>query len=185
MAESRNREGVAYGLNVFAQIVHGREAAVRETIESLPLGEESPLARLGNVHFARLQIFDQPVNQGPTQRPDKLKSAYLVLTATFDGELDPFLDAICARIGPDADSWWGSCRGYPGTADPLAFRAWIRHNKVDNALFTRPFPQATVEHVHESLALRDRVVAFAVEAQRLDAATLRDRFVETFGGVGA
>ena len=41
-------------------------------------------------------------------------------------------------------------------------------------------PTASVAEVRESLALRERVIDFAVEAQGLDAAALQARFLAEF-----
>ena len=94
-----------------------------------------------------------------------------MFTSTIDGDLDPYLDAICARIGAGGDEWWGRCVGYPGRADRAAFRrvrarAPGRHRPVPvGDTRTRPCAE-----VREALALRERVIDFAVEAQGLDAA---------------
>jgi hypothetical protein len=183
MSERRNRVGGAYALTVFTPIIAGHEDELRAHIDNLPVGPDSPLARLDRLHVARIQIFDELVYQGPPQKPDRLTAKQLLFTSTFDGDLDHYLDAICERIGPDADRWWGHCVGYPGTADRDAFRRYIRRHKVDTSLVASAFPHATVTQVRESLAVRERVAAFAAEAQHLDAATLRERFVAAFGGV--
>ncbi|HEY5058404.1 MAG TPA: hypothetical protein VII51_05250 [Gaiellaceae bacterium] len=180
MGESRNRFGTAYALTVFTPILPGQTDEVRSIIEAVPRGEAGPFARLEQVHFTRLQIFDQLVYQGAPQKPDRLKSAYLVFTASFDGALDPFLDALCERIPAEADSWWSHCVGYPGTADRAAFKRYIQHNKVHTSLFGVAYPTASVADVRESLALRERVLDFAVAAQGLDAAALQERFRQTF-----
>ena len=44
-------------------------------------------------------------------------------------------------------------------------------------------PGATVQDVVESLALRERVVAFAAAAQGLEAGALRERFLASFADV--
>ena len=80
MGDSRNRTGTAYALSVFTAIIPGHEEDVRRTIEELPRGEDAPIARLGTVHTSRLQIFDDLVYQGAPQKPDELKSSYLVFT---------------------------------------------------------------------------------------------------------
>ena len=118
-----NRIGTAYGLTVFTPIVPGHEEAVRDTIERLPRGEDGPFSRLEQLHFARLQIFDQLVHQGPSQRPDRLRDAYLVFTASFNGARDEFLDAVAVRMPVEADSWWSHCVAYPGAADPRGLHA--------------------------------------------------------------
>ena len=53
-------------------------------------------------------------------------------------------------------------------------------SQVDTGLFQSAIPDATVGEVREALALRERVIDFAVEAQGLDAAALQERFRSTF-----
>lgn len=183
MAEYRNRVGGVYALTVFTPILHGHEDELRAHLEALPVGAESPLARLDDLHLSRIQIIDALVDQGPPHRRETLKRSHLLFTSTVDGDLDPYLEAICERIGPDADGWWGHCDGYPGTADPAAFRRYIRAHKVDTNLLGVANPGATVRDVRQSLALRERVVDFAAEVQGLEAAALRERFLATFGDV--
>jgi hypothetical protein len=183
MAEYRNRVGGVYALTVFTPILAGHEDELRAHLDALPVGAESPLARLDRLHLSRIQIFDELVDQGAPHRRETLKSHHLLFTSTVDGDLDPYLDAICERIGPEADGWWGHCLGYPGTADRAAFKAYIRAHKVDTGLLAVANPGATVQDVRESLALRERVVDFAADAQGLDAPTLRERFLAAFGDV--
>jgi hypothetical protein len=183
MAEYRNRVGGVYALTVFTPILPGHEDALRAHLAAMPIGEESPLARLDQLHLSRIQIFDALVDQGPPHRPETLKRAHLLFTSTVDGDLDPYLDAICERIGTEADGWWGHCDGYPGSADRAAFKRYVRAHKVDTNLLAVANPGATVRDVRDSLALRERVVDFAADAQGLDAATLRERFLATFADV--
>lgn len=184
--EFRNRVGGAYALTVFTAILPGHTEPLRELIETMPREDKSPLARLSRLHLSRIHIFDELVHQGPKQRPDRLNQPYLVFTSTVDGhDLDPYLDEICDRIPAEADSWWGHCVGYPGTADRAAFKRYIRHNKVDTSLFASAHPNATVQEIHRALALREQLVDFAIEAQGLDAAELQQRFLRTFAGAAA
>jgi hypothetical protein len=176
MGESRNRVGGAYALTTMAPLIAGREDAAQAYVDALPLGPDSPLARIEQLHLSRIQVFRELVYQGAPQVPTELRSSYLVFTSSFDGALDPYLDALAERV-PEADEWWGHCVEYPGRADRAAFRAWIRARKVDTNLFASAYPKATVQDVREALALRDRVVAFAADAQGLDPAALRQRFL--------
>lgn len=181
MPGSRNEIGGAYALTVFTPILPGHEDAVQAVIESLPVGADSPLARLDGLHFSRLQIFRELVHQGEKQRKrDPLRSSQLVFTSTFDGELDPYLDAICALLGADADAWWEHCAGYPGTADRTAFKRYIRDHQADTSLFASAHPNASVARVRESVELRDRIVDFAADAQGLGAADLQASFRARF-----
>ncbi|WP_028058757.1 hypothetical protein [Candidatus Solirubrobacter pratensis] len=176
MAEYRNRVGQAYGLTTFASIDPRFVDEVQAYIDGLPLGPESPLARLEQLHLSRIQIFRELVDQGGGHEVDVLEAPQLVFTSSFDGDLDRYLDAICDRV-PEADTWWGHCTGYPGRSDKAAFRAWIRAHRLDAQLFASAYPDATVQDVRSALALRERIVAFAAETQGLDAAALQQRFL--------
>src|SRR3954454_6418532 len=168
ISELGNRRGSAYALTTFARLLPGTADELEAYLEALPVGGESPFARLPMLHIARVQIFRALVHQGPKQRhTDVLENAHLVFTSTIDGELDPYLDALAERV-PEADEWWGRCAGYPGRADRAAFRAYVRGLQVDTGLFQSAMPAAKVGEVREAVALRERVIDFAVEAQGLD-----------------
>jgi hypothetical protein len=167
-------------LTTFARVLPGKADDLEAYLADMPKGAESPFARLEMLHVARVQLFRSLVHQGPAQKhTDTLQNTHLVFTSTIDGELDPYLDALAQRV-PEADEWWGRCAGYPGRADAAAFRTWVRSKQVETSLFQSAIPHAMVGDVHEALALRERVVDFAVEAQGLDAATLQQRFRSTF-----
>ena len=176
-----NGSGDAYGLTMFSAVEAGREAALQSLLEELPLGAGSPLARLGQLHCSRLHVLRELVYQGPPQEPEPLNSAYLVFTASFDGELDRFLDDICVLMPVEADAIWGHCVGYPGTRDPAAFKRYVAHNQVHNHYFLGPYPHSTVAEVREGLALRRRVTDFAAQAQEMDGPTLQQAFGQAFG----
>jgi hypothetical protein len=168
-----NRVGVAYSLTVIAPVVAGREAEASEAIEALPA---DLLARLPNLHFSRIHVVSDLVFQGPEQRHrDHLRASHLVFTSTFDGEPAPYLEAL----RPLADTWWRFCVGYPGS-EGEAFAGWVREHQLDSSLFASAHPDATVPGVLASLALRERIVDFAIEARALDPAELQRRFRDEF-----
>lgn len=172
--------GDSYGLTTFAAIKEGEEDELARYLDLMPVGAESPLARLGQVHCSRLHILRELVYQGGHQTPEPLNSAFLIFTASFDGGLDELLHDMCAVMPNEADAIWGHCVGYPGAGDPEAFQRYVEHNQVHNHYYLSPFPNATVRDVRQSLALRDQVAAFAAEAQSMDPETLQTRFLETF-----
>jgi hypothetical protein len=168
-----NRVGVAYSLTVIAPIVAGLEDEAREALEALPA---DLLARLETLHFSRIHVVSDLVFQGPQQRHrDRLQASHLVFTSTFDGELEPYLEALRSC----ADRWWRFCVGYPG-GEGEAFVSWVREHQLDSSLFASAHPDATVPGVLESLALRERIVDFAIEARTLEAAELQRRFRDAF-----
>ena len=179
-----DQAGVARALTVFAPIVPGHEDAVRSVIDNLPRAAASPLARLPQLHFSRLQVFDHLVYQGGGQKRDRLVSNWLIFTSSYDGELDDYLDAICDRIPDAADSWWSHCVGYPGTGDRAAFKRYIRSHHRTTALFAAAYPPATVDDVREALDRRERLVDFVATTQGLDPAELQRRFVAAFAEAG-
>lgn len=172
-----NRVGCAYSLTVIAPIVAGREQEARDAIEALPVGAASPLARLGALHFSRIHVVSELVLQGPRQRwRDRLRAAQLVFTSTFDGDLAPYLDAL----RPIAGTWWRFCESYPGGDDGEKFAGWVRDHQINSSLFASAHPDATVPGVLASLALRERIIDFAVAARGLDPAELQRRFSDEF-----
>ena len=175
-----NRVGCAYSLTVVAPIVAGREEDARAAIEALPLGAASPLARLSDLHFSRIHVVSDLVHPGPRQRHrDTLRAGQLIFTSTFDGRtLDPYLEEL--RLQAEPDTWWRHCVGYPGSTDRAAFARFVRDHQVDSSLFASAHPRARVPQVLESLALRERIIDFAVEAHGLDPNELQRRFRETF-----
>ena len=56
-----NRAGCAYSLTVVASIVAGREQAARDAIAALPVGADSPLAGLRDLHFSRIHVVSELV----------------------------------------------------------------------------------------------------------------------------
>ena len=168
-----NRVGVAYSLTVIAPVATGREEEAREALEALP---PDLLRGLGTLHFSRIHVVSDLVFQGPQQRHrDHLRASHLVFTSTFDGDLEPYLEAL----RPLADTWWQFCAGYPGSAGE-AFVPWVREHQLDSSLFASAHPEATVPGVLESLDLRERIVDFAIEARALEPAELQRRFRDAF-----
>lgn len=178
-----NALGQSYAFLAITPIVAGHEIALRAHLRGLPRGEGSPLARVPRTHFGRWVIMPQPAFQGSPMHPDPFKSQYLFFSACFDGDLPSYLDDLCTLIPDEADAIWGHCAGYPtgGTRDRAAFARYLTHNQVDTEVYFAAYPQATVAKVRESLALRDQVLKFTVEAQGLDDAELQRRWQEAFG----
>lgn len=175
-----SRTGTAYALTMFARVVDGAEDVLEDYLAAMPRGDASPLARVDTLHLSRLQLFRELVFQGPAQRHrDTLRHAHLLFTATFNGELDDFLAQLAAKV-PECDDWWGRCVGYPGRADAAAFNRFVTSREVEAALFQSAMPTATVADVRAAIAVRERVLDFAIATQGLDAASLQRRFTEEF-----
>jgi hypothetical protein len=79
-----------------------------------------------------------------------------------------------------ADAIWGHCRDYPGHGDAGRFGDYMRRHQLEAALFFAAYGDQTVDDVHRNVALRRRLIDFALEAQHLDSADLKARFEEAF-----
>jgi hypothetical protein len=175
-----DRRGKAQALTLVARIVRGREEALRATLEALPDGSASPLAELPGTHFARFVIAPDLLARGGMTGPDELETSHLIFSACLDGDLPPWLDALCERIPETADEVFGACERYPGCGDPAAFARWVADNRLRTAAFTGGYLHAPLAEVREALALRKRLRTFAPRAQHMGAAELQAAFLEAF-----
>ena len=75
-----------------------------------------------------------------------------MFTSSFDGDLDTYLDLICERIGAEADTWWGHCVGYPGSADRAAFKSYIKAHQEHTNLFASAYPSGSVRYDNRDVA---------------------------------
>jgi hypothetical protein len=177
----RNTSGQVYSLTALTPIEPGHESELTGHLDTLRSGDASPLARVAGTHFARWVVIDDVVYQGGSQRRDSLKTGRLLFTSNFDGSLDAYLEAMRTGMGDDADAIWGHCTGYPGRADAARFAGWFRAHQLESALFFAAYGDQTVAQVRANLALRTRVIEFALSAQGLPADQLQARFREAFG----
>jgi hypothetical protein len=176
----RNVSGQAYALTVLTPILDGHVDALRQHLDALPEGPGSPLARVPGTHLGRWVVLEDLIHQGHGQRRDRWSASRLLFTSNFDGSRDPYLERLRTNLGDDADAIWGHCPGYPGHADATAFAGWLRAHELEAALFFAAYGAQTVEQVHANLDTRRRLIEFALEAQRLEPARLRSRFIDRF-----
>ncbi len=177
---TQNVVGQSYALTVLTPIVAGHEIALRTYLGGLSEAGGSPFRQVPRTHFARWVILPQPAFEGPPQRPDPWKSQYLIFTSCFDGDLESYLGDLCAFIGPVVDAVWQHCVAYPGSDDPAAFARYMRHNQIDTEVYFAAYPDATVQQVLESLALRDQVVKFAIATHGKSDAEIQSEWQEEF-----
>jgi hypothetical protein len=166
-----NKYGSAYGLTSLLPIERGYEDALEAHLETLdPLA--SPFGALPQAHFVRLLVIRDLVYQGPPQVPEHLEQSYLVFTASFDGELDPFLRAVVAL--PEAGEVFGHCVGF--VSEPGAFAAWVSTHAKDNGYLLTPWPFKRVEDVREALRVQEGFGELVENARGMSDAELQDAF---------
>ncbi|HTT28632.1 MAG TPA: hypothetical protein VMA77_23445 [Solirubrobacteraceae bacterium] len=178
MPLTSNTEGQMYALTVLAPIAPGEVDALEQTLANLP-HDPSPLSGLGLAHFARWVIIPD-FGKDPSRPQAEHFGPYLLFSATFDGDLEPFLEQLCVTVADDAEPIWSRCIGVPIPARGAPLKAYLRRNQVQTGLFFAAYPQATVEEVTVALALRKQTIDFAIRSQGMDAATLRQTFLDEF-----
>jgi hypothetical protein len=168
------------GLCVLAPIADGHEQALRDRLRALPTGLGSPLAGVPGTHFARWAIValedkdGQPLAEPPRQ---------LLFSAEFDGELEPYVAALCVELGAEARAIWSHCAGCPVESDRGLAKYLLEH-RVPPGYSVVAYPDATVEDVRASLALRDLMTEFVMKAAALDPPALKRTWLDSFRGVG-
>jgi hypothetical protein len=182
VSSANNVSGQAYSLTVLTPIIDGHEPKLAQYLDGLQSGDQSPLAGVHGTHFARWVVIGDVIYQGPDQgERDHLEHARLLFTSNFDGQLDPYLEGLRTGLGDSADTIWGHCIGYPGRDDARAFADYLRHHQIDSSLFFAAYGDRTVEDVKRSLALRARFIDFALRAQGMPAAELKEAFMRELG----
>jgi hypothetical protein len=153
--------GQARALTVLSPVRRGREAELRAELEALPDGGQSPLARLPGTHFARWLV---------------LPGRGLLFSATHDSRDSDYLEEIRARLPEEADAVWRHCEGYPGMGEE--FPGYLRRHRVETDLFVAAYPEASLDDVHEALAVRSRLIGLVLRARSLSPEELRAAFRE-------
>ena len=178
---SANVCGQAYSLTVLTPIIDGQETSLARYLNTLAPGDASPLARVRGTHFARWVVIDDVIYEGSEQgEHEHLKHARLLFTSNFDGDPDPYLEALRTGLGDDVDTIWGHCIGYPGSSDPAAFAEYLRHHQINSSLFFAAYGDRTVQQVKRSLSVRTQLIEFALRVQGLGATELKAAFMEEF-----
>jgi hypothetical protein len=175
-----NTAGQMYALTVFTPIAPDRLQELRDYLASLS-PDASPLGRLGAAHFARWVVVPDFISDPIQPQDEHLPAPYLLFSATFDGQLDPFLDDLCDQLAEEAQAIWGCCEGAPAPAGGASLKDYLKHNQIDTGLFFSAYPDATVPQVRGALDTRAKTIALAVRGQGMNAEELQRAFLEEFG----
>jgi hypothetical protein len=173
--------GNKYAFTALTPVRPTDEPNLCQRLKDLNNDTESPFSSVPGLHFARWVLINDVVYQGPPQRRDSWRNAYLLTSTTTDGVTDP-LEQLWGSIGPGADDIWRFCIGYPGRDDAVAFVRYFRHNQIRTNRFFCGYPDATLETVKAALATQERMLDFAYLHQfEADDKKLQTDFLRTFG----
>jgi hypothetical protein len=168
-----------YALTVFTPVIPDRLEQLRAYLAGLPQ-EPSPFAGLGATHFARWVVVPDFVSDPKQPEPEHLPSPYLLFSATFDGDLDVYLDDLCRQLSTEAQEIWGCCLGAPDPAGGAPLKDYLKHNQIETGLFFAAYPEARVSDVRQALDVRSKMISLAVSGQAMDPAALQQAFIEGF-----
>jgi hypothetical protein len=175
-----NRSGRQYALTVMSPILDGHEEALRRVVRDFPTGPESPFARVPELHFARVVIIPELVWEGGGEPTEQLSNHYLLLSTCSTSKLDDHLEALRASMPSELDAIWSHCVRYPGAGSEVAFHGWVRTGQIETSLFHAGYPDASVQDVRDSVALRDDLVSFALDSQDLPPDEAQRMYIERF-----
>ena len=177
-----NVSGQASGFLAMTAIKPGEEEALREYLEGFRKRQERPLDKVPGTHMARFVIVEKFNCKASykQRKPETIACASLAFSSNLDGPIDAYLDVLCDALQPEAQEIWGRCVGSPEQCEGKALKDYLRHNQIDCGFFYAAYGEATVEKVKASLDQRDRMIDFAVRAQRMEPAELQRAFLAEF-----
>jgi len=167
-------------LTTLSPLPADRVSAVRAAVAALPGGAHSPFASVPGTHFARLVVVTHLGARGGAEQRIELERPCVLFAANCDGDASDYLEGLAKALGDSLDSVFGECDGCPGSADPVAFAAWLQGHEVP-PLLAFATVDAPVEAIQAGLEARDRLARFAVRGQSLAPAELRVAWRQEFG----
>lgn len=179
-----NKNGQVYGLTILSPIKEdpnpdpSDETALRIYLAGLPNGPNSPFAKVSTTHLCRLVVLDDVVFVGDPAKEEHLKSAYLMFTSNFDGDLDAYLQLMVKHIGNVVDEVWKHCAGYPGIQDLGAFITYMKRCLITTTFFFADVNNKTVEQTLRALQVQRAVTVFVEASQGMPPAKLQAAFLK-------
>jgi hypothetical protein len=166
-------------LTVLAPVADGRVGALRQAVDGLPAGPESPFARVFGTHVARLTVIEALDDR--CLQPDPGMGSFLLFATDFDGEAEVHVERLRNGLGEYADRVFGHCAGYPGIRRGKAFGDWLLRHRIPTGFSVAPYRNAPVDEVRDVLALRRRMADFVIAAEALEPAALKAAWLREFG----
>ncbi|HEY0359061.1 MAG TPA: hypothetical protein VGD11_10805 [Mycobacteriales bacterium] len=123
------------------------------------------IRKLRSVHFIRWSLLTSIPYNGSPQVPDGLAQPILVWESTFNGVLEPYIEAFTYVVGRQIDQTWAEAYGFPGTRSITALKRYIGALTVPGAYYYAAHPTATVRTILSGLEVA-REHRYLVEAAR-------------------
>ncbi len=130
---------------------------LRRELEALPFGRDSLLSRTGLVHGARMFVIDDVVFNGYPAKEEHLNHAYLVVSVTFDGELEQLVKRIAETGGDDWTKVFKNTVAFPEQVD---YESILRHVKACQLTTSFLYVDAEADLVRTLKALQAQKIIF-------------------------
>jgi hypothetical protein len=126
-----------------AKIKLGRADQIRQVLQALGQTiNESPIAMIGTIHFARWVLIDNDTR--------------LLFASHYDGTWDAYMEAFSTHTADALDAVLGHCVGYPkgGARNVEAFKRYMHEIEIKELLVFSSYPDASVKDIQRSLRTR-------------------------------
>ena len=144
-----NKSGNAYALTTLCPVLDGvpkqypegmegqtHVACLRHLLQDvIRVSEDSPMARVPNTYLSRFYILNDVYYQGKPAIREHLNNNYLVFSANFHGELEPYLEGMWNAIEPAIRDLLQHCRGFETVHDSAGFIGYIRKCQIETTFF--------------------------------------------------
>lgn len=184
-----NKSGKAYALTLLCPIRSGQpknagdvttdqtySSLIRRQLQELSVNEQSPMARVPNTYLCRLFILEDVLFQGLPAAEDHLKSKYLVFSANFHGDLEPYLTGFWPAIGPEISAILRHCVGFEDVTNAASFIRYVKACQVPTTFFFNGSSDEPLETQLKSLYLKQEFSRLVFENQGKSAAEQQTAF---------
>lgn len=183
-----NMNGKAYGLTALFPILNGidpqcaeenltHQESLRFFLANLPQQDKSLFSRSPKTHLARFVVVQNLPFNGEPYAEDRLASPWLLFTACFNFDLEPWLNTLWQDGEQELKDIFKHCvAGDLPTRE--AFVAYVKQCQVNTSFLFADYPNHTVEEVLRGLQLKKSFVELMGRNQGVDDAQLQKDFLD-------
>lgn len=186
-----NRSGNVYGLTTLCPLVYkdnnnNNESPVMELRKLLQRYDErddsSPMMKVPNTYLARFFVLDDVIFQSCPYQLEHLKSKYLVFTANFYGDLDPYLEGMYTAIPEEIKKIWHDGVGF-NVVDAQSFKAYIKKCQVTTTFLFNGSTDDPLATQLKSLYIKQEFSKFVFQNQGTSPDILLQEFKKLMGTI--